>query len=280
MRATFTHDPEDVLAACSTLLRSRPVEHNLVLTLLTARASEPSTEGRYGWVESVDGVVSGVYFHSPLTRQAVLSPMGASAAALLAAQVVRHDPGVRAAFGEASTVAAFAGAWADAARAPAEPAEAVRLYQLQAFTGSPDVNGRVRLATPTDHDWAVKMRRAFSAELGVPAEDDDRNVARLTAAGRLWVCEHDGERAGIVGATNPAAGVARVATVYTRPEHRGTGVGTAGAAAATKALLDEGSVPVLFGELSNPTANGIYRRLGYRPIQELVAYRLALPAQR
>jgi predicted GNAT family acetyltransferase len=63
-------------------------------------------------------------------------------------------------------------------------------------------------------------------------------------------------------------GSARVGPVYTPPEHRGRGYGSAVTAAATRSILAEGAVPVLFTDLANPTSNKIYRALGYRPVEE------------
>ncbi len=63
-------------------------------------------------------------------------------------------------------------------------------------------------------------------------------------------------------------GSARVGPVYTPPHHRGHGYGSAVTAAATRSILDEGAVPVLFTDLANPTSNKIYQELGYYPIAE------------
>ena len=39
-------------------------------------------------------------------------------------------------------------------------------------------------------------------------------------------------------------------------------------AAATLDILSDGGVPVLFADLANPTANDIYSRLGYLPVED------------
>jgi len=62
-----------------------------------------------------------------------------------------------------------------------------------------------------------------------------------------------------------------VAPVYTPPEHRGRGYAAAATAAVTRRLLDAGTREVLlFTDLANPTSNRLYRRLGYRPVEEVV----------
>jgi predicted GNAT family acetyltransferase len=68
----------------------------------------------------------------------------------------------------------------------------------------------------------------------------------------------------------PASGVVRVGPVYTPPEQRGRGYGTAATAAATAGILSAGAQPCLFTDLSNPTSNSIYQRIGYRAVTDCV----------
>jgi len=69
------------------------------------------------------------------------------------------------------------------------------------------------------------------------------------------------------------AGAIRVAPVYTPPEHRGRGYAAGATAAATRAALDAGAEEVLlYTDLANPTSNRLYARLGYRPVEDSVAF--------
>ena len=59
------------------------------------------------------------------------------------------------------------------------------------------------------------------------------------------------------------------APVYTPPEHRGTGYGSAVTAAVSQHALDAGARDViLFTDLANPTSNSIYQKIGYRPVYD------------
>jgi FR47-like protein len=66
------------------------------------------------------------------------------------------------------------------------------------------------------------------------------------------------------------AGCARVGPVYTPTRWRGKGYGSAITAAATRDVLDEGGLPVLFTDLANQTSNDIYQRLGYYAVEDRV----------
>jgi predicted GNAT family acetyltransferase len=63
-------------------------------------------------------------------------------------------------------------------------------------------------------------------------------------------------------------GVARIGPVYTPPALRGRGYGSAATAAATRDVLEEAAVPVLYTDLANPTSNKIYQQLGYYPVED------------
>ncbi|MCQ0020489.1 GNAT family N-acetyltransferase [Actinomadura madurae] len=75
----------------------------------------------------------------------------------------------------------------------------------------------------------------------------------------------------MAGRTPAVGGMARVAPVYTPAGHRRRGYGAAVTAAATRDAQDAGAADVvLFTDLGNPTSNSVYRRLGYRPVEDRV----------
>jgi predicted GNAT family acetyltransferase len=79
----------------------------------------------------------------------------------------------------------------------------------------------------------------------------------------------DGKPVALAGATPLIAGSVRVAPVYTPPELRGHGYAGAATAAVSQAAIDAGADEVLlFTDLANPTSNGLYQRLGYRPVDD------------
>jgi predicted GNAT family acetyltransferase len=103
-------------------------------------------------------------------------------------------------------------------------------------------------------------------------------VDRILAAGGAWIWV-DGEPVSLAVRRAPAEGSARVGPVYTPPQHRGQGYGSAVTAVATQDVLDDGAVPVLFTDLANPTSNAIYQRLGYRPVGDYVSVAVGAPTR-
>lgn len=69
------------------------------------------------------------------------------------------------------------------------------------------------------------------------------------------------------------AGQIRVAPVYTPVHLRGRGYAGAATVEVSRAALAAGAEEVLlFADLANPTSNGLYQRIGYRPVAEFAVY--------
>ena len=67
--------------------------------------------------------------------------------------------------------------------------------------------------------------------------------------------------------------------MYVPPEHRGNGFATAVTAAISEELLGRGfRFCVLYVDLSDPVATGIYQRLGYEEISRATSIRF-VPAE-
>ncbi len=69
--------------------------------------------------------------------------------------------------------------------------------------------------------------------------------------------------------TSPVAGVVRIMSVYTPPEHRRRGYASACVAAVSTWARAQGvDTCVLYTDLANPTSNKIYQAIGYRPVED------------
>lgn len=271
-RVETTEDAAEVLALAESFLLSRPVEHNLVLTILHQRRAHPEP-GRYWAVLDDDGVV-GVALRTPLDFVATVTPMSAAAVASLVDAVIIDAPDLPGINGEASTVATFAGYWAERTRLPAQPVEAHRLYHLARAPEGRPATGTLRPARATDAEVLVEWSKRFEAEIGLPYPGDIADVTgRRIREGRLWVWE-DEEPVSAAGATPAVAGVARVNFVYTPPARRRRGyAGGCVSALSVHLLATEADTCVLYAQLANPTSNGVYRSIGYRPVSEILLYR-------
>ena len=67
----------------------------------------------------------------------------------------------------------------------------------------------------------------------------------------------------------------RIGLVYTPPRHRRRGYATSLVAEQSRWLLEQGYRSCfLYTDLSNPTSNAIYERIGYRRVADSTEYRL------
>lgn len=268
MEVAFTQDPAEALARAEAFLASKPVEHNLILTLLHQRTITPQ-QGRY-WIVERAGRVHGFALHSPTTFKATLTPMPPEFvdATVEAVDAEADLPGI---IGEARTASRFAGRWTELRKGAARPTAGQRLYELKDLDLPGGVPGVLRPAVEADVPRLVGWMRDFQDETGERGADPAEMVPRRVAAGHFYVWDHDGPVS--TAAVTPAlAGVTRVQAVYTPPKYRQRGFAGATVGAISQKMSDEGLRCVLYTQLANPTSNSVYRRIGYRAVHEVLRY--------
>ncbi|MFI5890520.1 GNAT family N-acetyltransferase [Actinoplanes sp. NPDC051513] len=267
----LTDDVEAFASTSDDFLRSRPVEHTVFLTLvdtLRRRGLHAYGSGApiFGQWRTDDGAVDGVLLQTPPHPMMFSRLPGGAVAAALDALAGRSLPGVNMLVDDAAT---FVADWP--APAAAEKMR-VRLYRLGELTPPSPPAGTARIAGPGDRDLLVRWFSEFAEAINDVAEESPGPVVddRLAYGGiTLW--EVDGSPVSTAARSRPEAGMVRIQMVYTPTVHRGHGYGGAATSAASRAALDEGaSEVVLFTDLSNPTSNGLYQRLGYRPVLDRV----------
>ncbi|MFH8568391.1 GNAT family N-acetyltransferase [Streptomyces sp. NPDC017993] len=270
--------------AAGAFLRARPAEHTVLLSVTASlRAIGPDAYGDrapwFGWWQRAGRSVEAALVWTP-PRPALLSPMGDDAAAALVDALARLRlgvPGVNTCRAAAEAVGA---AWRRHG-GTVEIADRNRLYRLGTLTPpEPAPPGAARLATFADRDLLLAWFAAFAADIGSSPPRDARAVDDRLGHGRCTLWEVDGRPVSLAGITRTVAGSARVAPVYTPPELRGRGYAAGVTSAVSQAARDSGAREVLlFADLANPTSNALYRRLGYRPVDDHLVLEL-LPAGR
>jgi uncharacterized protein len=271
LKVLFGEDPAFVLKRADEFLSSKPVEHNLILSILDARVTH-SDPGRY-WIALSGETVVGVVVQSPLEYPATLTPMEPRAVSAMVDAITEAGVVLTGVNGEAATAASFAGQWSERSKAAATPFQGLRLYEfLEAGEVSP-TEGQLRQAGPADRSLMILWSRAFQDEIGESADDIELRVDRGLSAGQLWVWDKNGETMSMAANREPTEGVVRVAGVYTPPEKRGLGYAGACVHALSEHFRSSGHRCILYTDLGNPTSNSIYRRIGYRAIAEAIRYR-------
>jgi hypothetical protein len=215
-RVLEADDPQVALDTVGPYLALRPVDNNILLTLLHQRIAHPEP-GKYWTVVNGDRVV-GFGLQSPLTYSLALSPMAPTATRSLAQHIAGVGAGwVPGVIADAGTAAAFAGAWSEWVADRVFPVEGQRIYRLGHLQPPTGVPGHLRLARADEAEILVEWWRAFAADTGNNANGDSAvAVQRAMEMGHLFVWDDNGPCC-CARAVPPVAGVCRIGTVYTPP---------------------------------------------------------------
>lgn len=183
---------------------------------------------------------------------------------------VAELPGV---VGTVVAAEAFAARWTQLTGAVATVEMRQRIFRLDRVRPPSGVAGHFRFAEAPDLDLCLEWFAEFRGEALPQAPPFPAALVQASITGRrlgLWV---DGERVvSLVGAGVPAAGIVRIGPVYTPRELRGRGYASAATAAVSQRALDAGAVAcTLNTDLSNPTSNAIYQRIGYVPVADAMS---------
>ncbi|KUO14838.1 GNAT family N-acetyltransferase [Streptomyces dysideae] len=277
-----TEHLDGFLSRAGGFLRSRPDLHTVHLSVTEMlRTRGPRTYGDepplFGVLEQ-DGEVRATYFRTPPYRLNVtpLTPAEADSLAAHLAALGHPQPGI---IGTRDTADAFIAAWHRHTGAKATLRQRQRLYRLGMLTApSPAPEGRPRVADTGDREQLIRWYGEFLGAIGDHAAADAATWAdaRISYGGLTFWETPDGTPVSMAGVTPAVAGQVRVAPVYTPAHLRGRGYAGAVTAEVSRSVLTSGIREVLiFTDLSNPTSNGLYRRIGYRAVADFAVYDLS-----
>lgn len=270
IEVSFSDDAAWVLNKAKVFLGSKPVHHNVILTLLHARVAEHKP-GRY-WVATDGDAVVGFVFQSPLSFQAIVTPMAPEVVPPLVDAISDAKVRLPGVTGDVTTAAHFAGQWAERQKSAVVPFMGQRIYEVDEVEVPTAVRGHFRKAVIGDRERLIDWVCRFYADTGVQDSSSESIVDRRLPAGQLYLWDNAGA-VSVASRTVPVEGVVRVQLVYTPPENRSKGYASACVARLSKQIRDEGYRCILYTDLGNPISNSIYRRMGYRAVVEGIQYR-------
>ncbi len=277
------HDVREFSVSAKDFLTSRAAENTIILTQVgrisrttpppdpAAPAAEPGTHPLFGRWSTAGGDVAAAFMHTP-PFPVFLSAGPPEAFEALAGDLLDTGwpaPGVN---GSERDARAFAAVWCERTGSATRVAMRSRLYRLGTLTPpDPMPSGAPRVAGDADTDLVLAWCEAFAADMGETGAFRPDHIVDNLAQGGYTLWEVDGVPVSMAGVTAAAAGVARVAPVYTPPGQRRHGYGGAVTAAVSGAARGRGADEVvLYTDLANPTSNSVYQRLGYRAVEDRV----------
>ncbi|MYE16426.1 MAG: GNAT family N-acetyltransferase [Gemmatimonadetes bacterium] len=221
------------------------------------------------------GDMVGCAFRTPPWKLG-LTRMPLEAVPLLAQSVAEAYAELPAVLGPNEVARAFGDAWSRLKAVEAAPGARQRIHILERVEPpSPMASGKMRRTEPGDIPLVARWLAAFVRESGLTDAGDPLERAHRLCGGEgggqllaLWV---DGGPVSMAGFPARTRHGVRIGYVYTPEEHRRRGYATALVAGLSTQALDLGFRHcVLYTDLANPTSNRIYRRVGYRPLQDVM----------
>ena len=275
MRATRVDGADAFLALAGPFLQAHEAEHNLALGLLGRLRTDPRLYGfdpTFVVVEDA-GEIVGCLLRTP-PHGVVISRFDAlEGVDAVAAEVIGMHPGLPGAVGPAEEAARFADAWSRFTGVSARIAVRQRVHAAAKVDPVPRASGHMREIRPDDASLAIAWLRAFADEaLGEAPHVEDIELTyrrRESDPSGAWLVWDDDGPVSLAGYGNPTPSGIRVGPVYTPPERRGRGYATSLVADLTAERLAAGlEFCFLLTDLTNPTSNAIYARIGYEPVAD------------
>ncbi len=169
----------------------------------------------------------------------------------------------------------FAEIWKEKTGRPFRTGMSERIYKLTEVIFPKDIKGKMRLATLDDLDLICRWMEEFHYE-AVP-NDPLGNFAKFATLKiknqDLMIWENNEKPVSLASCARPTINGISINMVYTPMQFRKKGYATALVAYLCQKLLNDGwKFCTLFTDLSNPTSNSIYQKVGFRPICDFQEY--------
>jgi GNAT superfamily N-acetyltransferase len=282
----FTTDAAEFLEVAGDLLAADPVVSTVMATVTSRMVGDPVPDDRPQWwavVRESGGSIVGLAMRTARTppHPMFVLPMADDAALAVARAVHGRGESVGGLNGSLPAAEVMAAELARLQGDTVEVAQHTRLFEVGDLVTPEGVPGRLREATLDDFDLAKAWVDRFMIDADEQAGRDPaahgreviepEDLRKRIERGTYWFwLDEAGERVHLTGANPPAFGVARIGPVYTPPEQRRKGYAGAAVAAVSRIFLEQGARVCLYTDQANPTSNGVYVALGYRPVVDQV----------
>ncbi len=278
MDVQLVAEPREFLARAGDLLLADEPRNNLILGLLGTLREQPQVYPEFSlWLVEDLGEIVGAALRTP-PHGLVLGPASRTAATALVESI---EDDLAGAVGVLPEIDVFAAAWSMRRDVATDVRFEQGIYALERLLEPRGVPGASRPAAKADFELLRLWLLDFSREALHEDEPDEGRIER-TIRQRLehdessFLIWEDGEPVSLAGSGGTTPSGSRIGPVYTPPEHRGQGYGSAVTAAITRARLEAGRrFCFLYTDLANPTSNKIYVDLGYQKIAESREYAFA-----
>ena len=191
----------------------------------------------------------------------------------LARSIHALDPVIPGIIGDKEIVEPFTQRWCASYGVELVDVMAQRIYQLTELVEPRFAEGNLRQADLGDEEIVVSWAAAFHKEAvgEVFSRKHYQRYRQRILSGDIYLWENTAPMS-MAAKTRPTRSGISIGGVYTPPENRNFGYATSCVAALCKRLLLEYDFCVLYTDLSNPTSNSIYMKIGFKEYSDSVQY--------
>lgn len=264
------------LAKAQSALERQECVYGLMLGICLRLVREPNYYGSPPYlatVESDDGLRVAAVMTPPYKLQIYSEDDRETTGLVLVADALWQGkwpvPGVMA---REPVAEAFASIWRLKTGTSSRSGMRQGIYELRRVIHPKYPSGELRQADLEDIELVRQWVSGFHNDI-FGKEHPERSVKageETVKQGKLffWV---DGEPKSMAGRTRPTPHGEAISFVYTPPSQRRKGYATAVVAQLSQRILDDGrQFCTLYTDLSNPTSNRIYQKIGYQKITDVV----------
>ena len=274
----YYHSAKDFLTRTGAYLAEDEARYGLIMGLAKVVEKNPHRYGKEApWFCSIctGKTINAVAMRTPPNMVIVAHFSGDIEAiseklVVAVSQDFKAIPGV---VGDKDLSDIFAWCWCDKHHLSIVHTMAQRIYRLDKVNDVPLSPGRFRPATMAEKELVLKWLHAFSIEaMGGTGNVPPADITPVLELGWVFLWE-DGKPVSMALKTRPTDKGMTVGGVYTPPELRGKGYATSCVAELSRNILQSGKeFCMLYTDLSNPTSNTIYKRIGYREVCDSVQH--------
>jgi len=276
MNCIIYENPMDFLAVCRPALEANEAVYNLMLGISIRLAKNRLFYGSQPLLATVidgDELSLAALMTPPYKLQiALFNANSFESIRLLASKLHKngwHVPGV---IGEEKTAKIFATHWSEIVGTTIHEGMRQRIYELRKVNPIQYPKGIFRQATIEYLDLAIKWSHSFHADCLSDSEHpkiDEHQIKTMIKEGILFFW-NDPEPVSMAALTRPTPHGISVSFVYTPPEFRKKGYASAVVAELSQRCLESGrEFCTLYTDLSNPTSNSIYQKIGYNAVADV-----------
>jgi len=257
----------DFLGRAKAWLETAEAENNLILGISKYFQSDPQRPTPYLLTIEDGDRISGAALMTP-PRNSIISRMPQSASVALADYYFENKIPLPGVVGPKNTVRVFADYWKTRTGKGCHIKMSQRLYACERVLIRVESRGYFRPATEKDRSLATQWAAEFCREAGIEDEVESMTarIPYLIAIKSLYVWDDDQMVSIALVQRDTSHGIA-ISMVYTPAHLRKRGYATSCVAAVTRRMFDAGKqFCCLYTDLTNPTSNSIYQKIGYEPV--------------